>query len=70
MITRKGTFTVRYMDEDREEHFATEREAHIAAQDHVGNRSAARCFPNENTYLYGPGDGTTSVMVREDVDFA
>ena len=47
------------------------KDKHIAlhnAEIMVGNRSAAE-VPNmgaENTpgYLYGPGDGTTSVMVR------
>ncbi len=68
-IIHKGTFTVRFMDSDTEQHFATESEAHIAAQDYVGNNSGLRISPNEKTYLYGPGDGTTSVMVREDVEF-
>lgn len=30
----------------------------------VGNRAGACPFPDRSTYLYGPGDGTTSVMVR------
>ncbi len=70
MIIHKGTFTVHFMDSDTSKTFATEAEAHKVAQDYVGNRSYARISPNEKTYLYGPGDGTTSVMVREDIEFA
>ncbi len=70
-----GTFTVRYMDEDREEHFSgesalmNEHRAHTAAQNYVGNRRWSRPFPVEKTYFYGPGDGTVSVMIREDCEF-
>jgi hypothetical protein len=76
MVIRKGTFTVRYMDRDHEEHFTTgtalenEKAAHIAAQRYVGNSAGARLFAGEKTTVYGPGDGTTSVMVQEDIDFS
>lgn len=35
-----------------------------AAAEYAGNSRYASPFPN--TYLYGPGDGTTSVIVRRD----
>ena len=69
-ILRKGTFTLTFLDENnREETYATLPEAHAAAQRHVGNRSYARPFAHEPTFLYGPGDGTTTLMIREDVEF-
>jgi hypothetical protein len=44
------------------------RAARDAAELYVGNRSAAKPFPNEEMYLYGPGNGDTTVMVRQDID--
>jgi hypothetical protein len=41
--------------------FETQREAEQLAIRLVGNNAAARCG---EIILYGPGDGTTSVMVR------
>lgn len=69
-IIHKGTFTVHFMNSDTRKTFQTEAEAHAAAQEYVGNRSGLRLFPGEKTTVYGPGDGTTSVMVREDTEFA
>ncbi len=68
-IRHKGTFTVRFLNSDTSKTFSTAAEAHIAAQDYVGNNAGLRISPNEQTYLYGPGDGTTSVMIREDIEF-
>jgi len=68
-IIRKGTFTVHFMDSNTEKQFPTLESAMAAAEAYVGNRSYAKPFRDEPTMLYGPGDGTTSVMIREDVDF-
>jgi hypothetical protein len=49
---------------DTQLEFATLEAARAAAEAYVGNRSAAKPFPSEDTYLYGPGNGDTTVMVR------
>lgn len=51
------------LDSGFERVFREERQARQAAEQMVGNRSAADMGGGEG-YLYGPGDGTTSVMVR------
>jgi hypothetical protein len=68
-IARKGTYTVHYQDTGYKRQFSKLRDALNAAENHVGNSSFAKPFPEEDTYFYGPGDGTTSVIVREDVEF-
>lgn len=55
-----------YFTDGREQIVDNEREAHRVAQEHVGNRSYTKPFPNEPTYLYGPGDGTTIVTMRRE----
>ncbi len=44
--------------------FSIEHMAIIAAEEMVGNRSAAM-IDRGDILLYGPGDGTTEVMVRK-----
>lgn len=69
MIVYKPTFFVVFIDEDnRTVTGLTLAEARRLAEAHVGNRSCARPIPNEETYLYGPGDGTTSVMIRREFE--
>ncbi len=68
MFIHTGTFFCRFMDSDTQKDFPSLREAQDAAAAYVGNNSYSK-LPNQNTYLYGPGDGTTSVMVREHVRF-
>lgn len=70
MIIRKGTFTCRFINSDTAKTFSTLEEAKAAAEKYCGNSSCSQPFPNEKTTLfYGPGDGTTSVMIREDIEF-
>ena len=66
-ITKTGRFFVFFMDSGQTLYFDSEAEAHKVAQAYVGNSAASQPFPNENTYMYGPGDGTASVMVREEL---
>jgi len=68
-IVHKDTFTVYFLNSDTEKQFAGKPEAMAAAMVYVGNSSYAKPFPNEDTYFYGPGDGTTSVIVRRDFEF-
>lgn len=71
MITRLHTFSCYFVNENnRQERFNSLREAMLRAEKYVGNRSYARPIPNENTFFYGPGDGTTSVLIREDIEFS
>ncbi len=68
MIIRKGTYFVRFMDSDETRAGLTLAEAQRAAEEFCGNSSYSR-IPGENSFLYGPGDGTVSVMVREEIEF-
>jgi len=67
MFIHTGKFFCRFMDDDTQKDFPSLREAQEAAAAHVGNNSYSK-LPND-IYLYGPGDGTTSVMVREHIRF-
>lgn len=58
-------YTVYYTNSDTTREVDTLEEARKLAEKYVGNSSATKPFPQEDTYLYGPGDGTTSVMVQE-----
>ncbi len=59
-----GKYSVRFLESD-ETQVANDLAAALkVASDHVGNNSYAQPFPG--TYLFGPGDGTTSVMVRRE----
>ena len=69
MIIHKGTYTVRFMDNNTSRTFASLQEAQEVAEEYCGNGSYNKPFPAENTFLYGPGDGTTTVMIREDIEF-
>lgn len=54
-----------FLNSETEKEFPDLASAQLAAEKYCGNRRYAKPFPNEDTYLYGPGDGTTSVMVRK-----
>lgn len=69
-IVRLSTYTCQFLDEDREQQFPSRDAALAAAAQHVGNWSYAKPIPADNVYLFGPGDGTTTVMVRQDFEFA
>lgn len=69
-IIHKGTYFVQFMGEDDKiERGLTRAQAMALAEKHVGNSSYIKPFPDDECYLFGPGDGTTSVMVREEVEF-
>mgnify|MGYP001612652923 CR=1 FL=1 len=68
-IIKKPTFTCYFMNSDTEKQFPSLAEALVAAEKYCGNRRYAKPIPQDEIYLYGPGDGTTSVMVRQDIEF-
>jgi len=43
---------------------ALETAAHL-----VGNSNMVKPFANEPTYFFGPNDGTTSIIVRRELDW-
>jgi len=64
-----GTFTCYFQNSDTQKQFPSLKEAMDAAANYCGNNNYNKPFPNSDTYLYGPGDGTTSVTVRADVEY-
>lgn len=58
-------FTDTATESSRDQVFDSLAEAQKAAVDYCGCSSYNKPFPHEDTYLYGPGDGTTSVIVRK-----
>jgi len=68
-VKRLDTFTVHYLDCNVEVQFPNKELALDAARCYVDNNAYAKPFANDDVYLFGPGDGTTSVMVRQDVEF-
>lgn len=60
--------TVYFMASDTKKTFPSIAEARRAAEAYVGNRAAAKPFADEETYLYGPGNGDTTVTVTQDMD--
>lgn len=69
MTKRIDTFTVYFLDSETQKQFPNKQAAMSAAEKYVGNNKYNKLFPNEDSYIYGPGDGTTSCMVRQDLDF-
>lgn len=60
-------YFVKFMDENLSDVAGlTLQQAQAIAADHVGNNSPAKPFPSENIFFYGPGDGTTTVVVRKE----
>lgn len=60
-------FTAHYQQGPKlgtQETYETLKEAIDAALNYGCTSIPAKPFPNEPTYLYGPGDGTTSVLIR------
>lgn len=68
-IKRLDTATCYFTNSDTQKKFESFEKACEAAEDYCGNGVYTRPFPEEETRLYGPGDGTTSVMVRQDISF-
>ncbi len=69
-IIHKDTYTCYFINSNTEKAFPSLKEAQAAAEAYCGNRRYVKPFPSEETYLYGPGNGETSVMVRQDIEFA
>jgi hypothetical protein len=63
------SFTVYPTGSDEKIKFDSLHEAQAYVERIVGNRSFAKPFPNEKTYLYGPGNGDTTHMIRQDCTF-
>lgn len=63
-----STYTVHNMVDDSNKTFASSGEAHSYCQRLCGNSRYVKPFPEENTYLYGPGNGDTTLMIRQDID--
>lgn len=61
------TATCFFVNSDTEKKFPSLQEAFKAAEEYCGRGFTWRkIFPDEEGRLYGPGDGTTSVVVRQD----
>lgn len=58
-------FSVNLMDVKKIHTVDTLKEAMQLASEHVGNKDYIKLFPNKHTYFYGPGDGTTTVIIEE-----
>jgi hypothetical protein len=69
MIRYLDTYSCYFCDSDSKESFYTLEKAMQAAESYCGNNNYTKPFLEEEIYLYGPGNGTTSVMVRRDVEF-
>ena len=65
-VVKLGTWTVQFLNSDTEKQFPDKESAMSAAAAYVGNTRYAKPFPREDTYLYGPGNGETSCVVRQD----
>lgn len=69
-MKRLDSYTCYFVNEnDRAEQFPNKDEAMKRAAAHVGNWSFTKPTMQDEVYLFGPGDGTTSVLVRQDVEF-
>ena len=67
---RLKTFTCYYQDgSDQKVQHPSLAEAMAAAEKFCGNNRYNKPFPNEETYLYGPGNGVTSIMIRQDCEY-
>ena len=63
------TFTCHFTNDGTNKTFPNKEAAMQAAADYCGNNSWRKIWKDEETYIFGPGDGSTSVMVRQDIDF-
>lgn len=69
MIKYLETYTVRTMSNNRERQFPSLLDAMEHVEGIVGNRSYSRPFAQEETLLYGYGDGSVSHMIQRDFEF-
>ena len=70
MIIRQKTFTCYFLNSNTEKQFPNREDALNAARVYCGNNSYTKPIKADEVYLFGPGDGTTSVMVRQDIEFS
>lgn len=66
------SYTCYFLNSDTEKVFPSKDEAMQAARNYCGNNKYTTLWANsgeEESYLFGPGDGTTSVMIRRDFEF-
>jgi hypothetical protein len=67
------TYTGKYKVYDHEMEatkiFDSLEEAKAFVERRVGNNRFAKPFDSEETYLYGPGNGDTTYMIRPEVEF-
>jgi len=68
-MQRTGKYICYFLQSDTNKEFDSLQLALEAARKYVGNAAYTKPFPHEETYLFGPGDGTTSVTVREKIIF-
>lgn len=68
-IVKKGTYEVYFLDSETSKGGLTLEEAKQKAENYCGNSSFTEIH-GDGTLLYGPGDGTSSVMVREEIEFS
>lgn len=58
--------TCYFLKSGTEKRFPSLEEALSAAIAYCGNNRSVKPFSGEDTYLFGPGNGDTTVMVRTD----
>lgn len=68
MIRYKSTFFLYRLSTNETITGLTLAEAKAKAEAICRNRSYAKPMPNEETYLLGPGDGTTECMIRREFE--
>ena len=66
---KKDTYSLEYVADGETLKGLNKNRAFAIATSTVGNSSFNKIFPNEEKYLFGPGDGTTSVIVRQEKDW-
>jgi mevalonate pyrophosphate decarboxylase len=68
-IVHKKTYTAFFLDSDtKKENIESLEKAMEIAEEYCGNNAYFK-IPSENTYFYGPGDGTTSAMIKQDINW-
>ena len=66
---KKDTYYLEYISEGKTLTGLTKAKAFEIAEKFVGNSSYNRIFPNEERFLFGPGDGTTSIHIAQEKDW-
>lgn len=63
------TYTIQFLKSGTEKQFPNKVAAHEAAAEYCGCNRYTKPFRDEETWLYGPGDGSTTCIVQQDFDF-